>query len=117
MSNVPPPPGFPTPPRPGGFSPPPPPPPGGPGGFPSPPPAYQQPGAYPGVPTGYVAYGQPGAGGSMSPSSGLGKATIVLFWLVTAASGLLALAFFQRKGKWDDFLSGSASIDDLNNAD
>jgi hypothetical protein len=42
---------------------------------------------------------------------------IVLYSVTTAAAALLALTFFLRKGKWDDFLAGNATISDLDNSD
>ncbi len=70
-----------------------------------------------GVPQGYVAYGGPGAVGQVQQSSGLRKATVALFWLTTAASGLLALAFFSRKSVVDDFFAGTKSLSDVDNSD
>ena len=67
-------------------------------------------------PPGYVAYSG-GHGADERSASGLGKATIVLFWAVTAMSALLALALFARKSKWDDGVRGNASLSDLQNAD
>ena len=70
-----------------------------------------------GVPQGYVAYGGPGAVGQVQQSSGLRKATVALFWLTAAASGLLALAFFSRKSAVDDFFAGTKSLSDVVDSD
>ncbi len=72
------------------------------------------------MPTGYVAYGGPGAAtGAVRSASGLRTATIVLFWLTTAASVFLAVALFARKGVWEDFINDKLAdpLTDLNNAD
>jgi hypothetical protein len=73
------------------------------------------------VPAGYVAYGSPGAAsGAVQPSKGLGTSTIVLFWLVTILSFLLALTLFYRKGVVEDFFTEGSTfldLDKVNDAD
>lgn len=70
----------------------------------------------PAAPPGYVPYGA-GNLADVRSSSGLGRATAALFWVVTAISGLLAFALFSRGSKWDDFVADTATLQDLDNAD
>ena len=65
-------------------------------------------------PPGYVAAG---AGSPIRPSAGLSKAMIALYWGTTAASFLLAFAFFRRKSVFDDFINGEAGFSKLDDAD
>ncbi|MFT3854302.1 MAG: DUF4328 domain-containing protein [Ilumatobacteraceae bacterium] len=104
-----PPPGWggPTGPTPSSGGPPPPPAYGGPGYAPAPP-AYGQ------VPPGYVGYGQPGPG-RLASTSGLRVAAIVLFWVVTAATVLLAVVAYGRGGAVRDATS-QQDLDDANGA-
>ncbi len=69
-----------------------------------------------GAPPGYVAYGGLGTGAVRS-SKGLGQAVAAMYWATTAAALLLTLAFFHRKSVWEDFLSKSASVSDLDRSD
>lgn len=48
---------------------------------------------------------------------GLRTATVVAFWTVTAATAFVAFAAFARRSAWDDFIGGSGSFEDLDNAD
>jgi hypothetical protein len=95
---VPPPPAPPTtpvvPPRPPGFVPPT-------AAAPKPPPGYQP--YAPSLP--------------ITSSAGLRTTVVVLFWIATAASLLMALAAFARRSTFDGFLEGSKTIDDLDSAD
>jgi hypothetical protein len=68
------------------------------------------------VPAGYQPYGSAPLG-RITPSAGLRKATIVLYWVTTAATLLLAAALFSRKGKWTQFIDGNASLQELDDAD
>jgi len=63
-----------------------------------------------------VPYGTPGQGAT-KPSKGLSKAMIILYWCTSAASLLVAFALFGRKGVWDDFVNGSASLTEIDDAD
>lgn len=53
----------------------------------------------------------------MPPADGLRKASVVLFWVTTAATALFALAAFQRKSTWDGFLDGVNGGSDVDDAD
>ncbi len=68
------------------------------------------------VPNGYVPFA-PAGRSDVRSSRGFGTLTIVVFWIVTGLGGLLSLAYFARKSTWDDFQSGSATLEDLRNAD
>ncbi len=69
-----------------------------------------------GAPPGYVAYDSAGAG-EVTSSKGLGQAVVAMYWATTAAALVLTLAFFHRKSVWEDFLSKSATVTDLDRAD
>ncbi|MCW2526072.1 MAG: hypothetical protein JWM76_932 [Pseudonocardiales bacterium] len=76
-------------------------------------PQYGAPGGYPGYPPQY---------GSVGPrsTSGLRTASIILFWLVSAASAILTIAVFARASTWDDFYDNNrtfSGLQDLQNAD
>ena len=83
---------------------------------PPPPPPSNFPAAPGGPPPGYTPY-VTGATGTVLPSKGLSKAMIVLFWCTTAAAALSGFALYRRKGVWDDFVGGSATLGDLDDAD
>ena len=83
---------------------------------PPPPPPSNFPAAPGGPPPGYTPY-VTGATGTVLPSKGLSKAMIVLFWCTTAAAALSGFALYRRKGVWDDFVGGSATLSDLDDAD
>jgi hypothetical protein len=76
------------------------------------------PGGYPGYPP---QYGQPQYGSAgLRSSSGLRTASIILFWLVSAASALLTIAVFARASTWDDFYNNNrtfSGLQDLRDAD
>jgi len=56
--------------------------------------------------------------GTVQPApTGLRKAAVILMWLTTASVFFLAFAAFTRKGVWDDFVDGSKSLADLDDAD
>lgn len=82
---------------------------------PSPPPGTVSP------PPGYVAY-NPGGGGFRSPvvvqsTAGLRKATIIMFWVVTASSAITTALLYTRRSVWDDFVAGSNDFAALDRAD
>jgi len=54
---------------------------------------------------------------AQAPSSGLRKAVVILMWVTVAAVFLTAFAAFNRKGVWDDFVDGSKTFADLDDAD
>ena len=63
--------------------------------------------------TGYVAVDAR----ALQPTGGLRTATVVLFWCTVAATGLLALAAWNRRSVWNDFHDGSKSVVDVDDAD
>jgi hypothetical protein len=78
------------------------------GGMPTPPPVYP--------PAGYTAYG-PASGVPTVSTSGVRKATIVLFWATTAAMAVLGFVAYQRGGVADDLFHGEGTFSDLDDAD
>jgi hypothetical protein len=76
------------------------------------------------VPPNAVAHEAPAPGyQAYAPSlpiksaSGLRTATIVLFWVSTVAALFMALAAFSRKSTFDGFISGTKTLEDVDNAD
>ncbi len=102
----------------------PPPPPGF--GVPPPPPPLQSappPPAWTGAASAPPQYGtsaSPGGrlpGGPVQRVSGLAGAIRILFWVVTALTGLTLLAAFNRKSVWDGFQDDTKSLSDVDSAD
>lgn len=72
------------------------------------------PGNYPQQPPSYAA---PYATAAGPAPTGLRKWSIILMWVTVAATVLSAFAAFNRKNVWDDFVTGSKTIADVDDAD